>query len=98
MVDKSKQIIGESIGNPLSREWVEKNYPFKKLTDEQWEVLKNYTDSANDEEEWNDFFVYAFYNTEELVEKYKAYDKTWLEIHGNPYPLDKDGNNTQGDN
>jgi hypothetical protein len=98
MADKSKQIIGDNIGFPYSRKWIEENYSFKKLTDDQWEVLADYLASANGEEEWNDFFLYGFYNIEELVEKYKSYDEVWLEIHGNPYPFDKDGNNTQEDN
>jgi hypothetical protein len=94
MTDKSQQFVGEKIGKPYSREWIEENYPFKILTDEQWEIFKDYMDSADDEEEFEEEWLFAFYKIEELVEMYKAYDKAWLEAHGNAYPFDENGRNT----
>ena len=94
MVDKSEQFVGGDRFENYSRAWIEESYR-KVLTDEQWKILVEHAHNAEDEDEYDDNLYYAIYNMEELEKNIKAYEEVWLEIHGNPYPFDKDGNNTQ---
>ena len=97
MVDKEKQFVGGDKFPNYSRAEIEEAY-HKEFTDEQWEMIVDYAHNADDEDEYDDNLTYAVYNTEELQKTLKAYEEVWLEVHGNPYPFDKDGNNTQEDN
>jgi hypothetical protein len=96
MVDKSKQMVGLSWYNFISRQWIEEIKSEAKLwTDEQWEVFVDYCENSTTEEEFDENFAYALHNFPELEKNLKLYEEAWLVEHGNPYPLDKDGNNTQ---
>jgi hypothetical protein len=96
MIDKSKQMVGLKWKDPVSRQWIEDTYP-TQFTDEQWEIFVDYCEKATSEEEFDEDFTYAVYNIKELEQNLKDYHKVWLEIHGNPYPFDKDGNNVEED-
>jgi hypothetical protein len=94
MIDKEKQFVGGDKFPNYSRAELEESY-HKEFTDKEWGMLVDYAHNADDEDEYDDNLTYAIYNTEELQETLKAYEEVWLEHHGNPYPFDKDGNNTQ---
>jgi hypothetical protein len=94
MVNKEQQLVGGDRFENYSRAWIEESYR-KELTDEQWNILVGYANNADNEDEYDDNLYYAIYNIEELQENLKTYSDVWLEVHGNPYPFDKDGNDTQ---
>jgi hypothetical protein len=94
MLDKSEQFIGKGDWE-YDREFVEENYPEAELTDKKWEALVDWCSTSESEEEFNEVFLDAIFRLDEIIEFNKVYHEIWLEEHGNPYPFDKDGNNTQ---
>jgi hypothetical protein len=97
MVNKAEQFVGGDKFENYSRAWIEENYN-KYFTDEQWDIIVDYANSAENDDEYDDYLSYAIYETEQLEQNLKAYHEVWKQLHGNPYPFDKDGNDTQADN
>jgi hypothetical protein len=96
MVNKEKQFVGGDKFPNYSRTDLEESY-HKEFTDEQWDILVEYANNAGDDDEYDDNLTYAIYEIEALQKNLKDYEEVWLEVHGNPYPFDKDGNDTQED-
>jgi uncharacterized protein YgfB (UPF0149 family) len=94
MLDKSEQFIGKDDWR-FSREFVEQFYKSAEMTDEKWEALVDWCSNCKTKEEFNEDFMEAIYRLDEIIEFTKVYREIWLEENGNPYPFDKDGNNTQ---
>ena len=81
MTDKSKQVVGEQVSTPVSRQWIEDRYPVK-FTDKQWDILVDYVSEIDDPEEFDEDLAYAIYNIEKLEAEYEEYDSVFKSIHG----------------
>ena len=81
MTDKSKQIVGELCGSPVSRQWLEDHYPVK-FTDKQWDILVDYVSEIDDPDEFDEELFYATDNIEKLEAEYEDYDEVFRSIHG----------------
>jgi hypothetical protein len=81
MTDKSKQIVGELCGTPVSRQWLDDHYPIQ-FTDKQWDIVVDYLSEIEDPDEFDEELYYATYNIEKLEAEYDEYDKVFKGIHG----------------
>ena len=70
----------------------------KDLTDQEWKALVIWCQDLEDEQDIEDRLLEGIQNLEEITFISELIEKAWLEEHGNPYPFDKDGNNTQAGN
>lgn len=68
------------------------------MTDKQWNLVVDYCADPDPEYEKTEDLIFDFIEKRELMEEVSdKYEEMWLETHGNPYPFDKDGNDTQAD-
>ena len=82
MTDKSKQMLGQQFDKPhLSRQWIEDRYPVK-FTDKQWEIAVDYCSGSKTEEEFEEDYLYAVYEIEQLEAEYDEYNEVFKRIHG----------------
>jgi hypothetical protein len=82
-------------GGKYTKERIEQFYELT-LTDKQWNLLVDYSANPDEEYETTEDLIFDFIEKRELLEEVSdKYREMWLETHGNPYPLDKDGNDTQ---
>lgn len=65
------------------------------LTDQQWKALVIWCDELEEGQDLDDRLLQGLENIDEITFISELIEKAWLEEHGNPYPFDKDGNNTQ---
>jgi hypothetical protein len=85
-------------GGKYTKQQIEKFYELP-LTDKQWNLLVDYSENPDEEYETTEELIVDFIEKRELLEDVSdKYREMWLEIHGNPYPFDKDGNSVEGDN
>jgi hypothetical protein len=81
MTDKSEQFVGGDKFPNYSRKWIEENYKIT-YTDKQWKILVDYSNSANDEDEYEEDLFYATYNIETLEADHDEYVAVYEGIHG----------------
>jgi hypothetical protein len=70
----------------------------KDLTDQEWKALVIWCQELEEGQDLEDRLLEGIQNLEDITFISEIIEQAWLEEHGNPYPFDKDGNNTQEDN
>ena len=90
-------------GGKYTKESVENYYVLngtleKDLTDQEWKALVIWCQELEEGQELEDRLLSGIESLDEITFISDLIEKAWLEEHGNPYPFDKDGNNTQENN
>jgi hypothetical protein len=96
-LEKSNALL---VGGVYTKESVEGYYvlngPLEKdLTDQEWKALVLWCQDLEEGQDLEDRLLEGIENLESIAPISELIENAWREEHGNPYPFDKDGNNTQ---